>query len=79
MFINLINFERLVRRQMINSINDFNNDFSNYCEERIMKLLNNFDIKIPRNLGSNFLDFWPFFTNSLASSEQRSSIYEHTV
>ena len=40
---------------------------SNYCEERkIVKLLINFYIKISRNLGSNFLDFWQYFSNFLA-------------
>ena len=51
----------------------FLTDVSNYCEERKIKLSVNVYIKIARNLGSNFgnfgsnfLDFWQFFSNFLA-------------
>ena len=40
-------------------------DVSNYREERKIKLLINAYIKISRNLGGNFLDFWQFFGNFL--------------
>jgi len=43
----------------------FQTDVRNYCEERKIKLLINVYVKISRNLGRNFLDFWQFFRNVL--------------
>ena len=54
----------------------FLTNVSNYCEERKIKLLIYVYMKISRNLGCNFLDFFAIFsaTSVWHSSEQLSSI-----
>ena len=53
----------------------FLTDVSNYCEEQKIKLLINAYIKISRNLGGNFLDFFcNFLATFRSSSDQLSSV-----
>ena len=52
----------------------FLTDVSNYCEPQKIKLFIYIYLKISRNLGSNFMDFWQFLVTFWRFGEQLSSI-----
>lgn len=52
----------------------FLTDVSNYCEPQKIKLFIYIYLKISRNIGSNFMDFWQFLVSFWHFGEQISSI-----
>ena len=52
-------------------------DVSNYCEPQKIKLFIYIYLKISRNLGSNFMDFWQFLVTFGISVRNFPAFYEH--
>ena len=55
----------------------FLTDVSNYCEPQKIKLFIYIYLKISRNIGSNFMDFWQFLVSFGISVSKFPAFYEH--